>query len=268
MTTLCRVMQVSTSTYYNFLASSMPMRYYENNKLRTSIEIIHRRSRNTYGKRRVQAELRSEGKRHGLIRISRLMKESGLKAKAAKKYKATINSCHDLITYENKLDRKFSPTKPSTHFTSDITYIRTLNGWLFLAVVIDLYSRKVVGWSMANHMRAELVCNALQMAKIKGVKLSGSLHHSDRGVQYCSNAFQSLLSKNNMTPSMSRKGNCWDNAPTESFFHSLKVESVENKIYKNHEEAKQENFDYIEVFYNIQRLHWECLLNCVISGRL
>jgi len=200
-------MKVSASAYYAYLKHAPSKRECEDEELKANIIQFHQCSRKTYGKRRIQEDLRAEGKRHGLKRIAKLMKEAGLKAKATKKYKVTTISDHDLVKYENKLNRNFSPEKPGTHFTSDITYIRTLSGWLFLAVVIDLYSRKVVGWAMDNHMRAELVCNALLMAKTNGSDLNGAIHHSDRGVQYCSEAFQALFAKHNMTPSMSRKGN-------------------------------------------------------------
>lgn len=248
-------MKVSKSAYYASLNRLPSKRRHKDDELKVDIQLIHKQSRNTYGKRRLQAELRSNGQFHGLPRIARLMKESGIKAKAAKKHKVTTDSKHNLVVYTNELKRHFSPEKPRTHFVSDITYIRTLTGWLYLAVTLDLFSRKVVGWSMANHMRAELVCNALLMAKAKSPDMAGCIHHSDRGVQYCSDAFQTLLKSNGVIPSMSRKGNCWDNAVAESFFHSLKTECIENKIYANQEEAKHEIFDYIEVFYNKRRRH-------------
>lgn len=252
---LCKVMQVSPSAYYASLSQQLSKRQEGDARLRDDIAAIHKRSRKTYGKRRIQAKLRSQGKHHGLARIARLMADANLKAKATKKYKVTTLSEHDLVVYENVLNRDFNPEKPNTYFTSDITYIRTLSGWLFLAVIIDLFSRKVVGWAMNNHMRTELISNALLMAKQQGAILQGGIHHSDRGSQYCSDDFQALLKANEMTPSMSRRGNCWDNAPTESFFHSLKVESIEDRVFLNHEEAKREIFDYIEVFYNRERIH-------------
>ena len=252
---LCKVMRVSTSSYYASINRLPSKRQLENSRLKNDIVLIHKNSRNTYGKRRVQAQLCSTGKNHGLPRISKLMKEAGLQAKATKKYKVTTMSKHNLVVYSNKLNRNFSPEKPNTHYVADITYIRTLSGWLYLAVVIDLFSRKVVGWSMANDMRAELVCKALKMAKKNCINFAGGMHHSDRGSQYCSDIFQNLLKEYGMVPSMSRKGNCWDNAPMESFFHSLKVEYIGDIIFKNHEEARQVIFEYIEIFYNKQRLH-------------
>lgn len=248
-------MQVSTSAYYASLGQHLSKRHENDVRLKENVMAIHESSRKVYGKRRIQAKLRSQGKYHGLARIARLMADANLKAKATKKYKVTTLSKHDLVVYENVLNREFNPKKPNTCFSSDITYIRTLSGWLFLAVVIDLFSRKVVGWAMENHMRTELISNALLMAKKQGATLHGSIHHSDRGSQYCSDDFQALLKAHGMAPSMSRRGNCWDNAPTESFFHSLKVESIENKVFSNHEEAKREIFDYIEVFYNRERIH-------------
>lgn len=183
------------------------------------------------------------------------MKEEGLKCKTRRKFKATTHSNHGRPVAANLLDRNFSVRRPNQVYVGDITYIQTREGWLYLAVFIDLCSRSVVGWSMSNRMTAELVCDALQMAIRKRRPPAGLLVHSDRGSQYASDRFQTLLKANGFKCSMSRKGNCWDNAPSESFFRTLKAELVFHEDFKTQEQAKKAIFEYIEVFYNRVRLH-------------
>jgi transposase InsO family protein len=183
------------------------------------------------------------------------MKEFGIRSKIKKKHKATTNSKHKLPVAENILNRDFAPERPDKAWASDITYIATGEGWLYLAVVMDLYSRKIVGWSMADHMRSDLVVDALNSALSQRRPQAGALHHSDRGVQYASNVYQAGLKEAEMVCSMSAKGECYDNAVVESFFGSLKTELVYLTQFKTRDEARKEIFEYIEVFYNRQRLH-------------
>lgn len=255
VTLLCKVMEVSKSSYYASQCHSESPRAHENKKLSSQIVDIHRASRQTYGKRRIQKELHANGQFHGLARISTLMKKKGIVAKATKKFKITTDSSHSAPVYKNLINQHFYANQPATQLVADITYIPTHSGFLYLAVVIDIYSRKVIGWSMATHMKASLVCNALKMAKLKRGNLQGCIHHSDQGCQYASDEFQMLLKKYGMICSMSRKGNCWDNSVAESFFHSLKVECLDDLRFNSHEEAKLTVFDYIEVFYNQTRRH-------------
>jgi putative transposase len=187
--------------------------------------------------------------------MQRLRRQKNLRSKVKRKFKSTTDSKHNLPVAENLLDRDFSPKSANKAWAQDITYIRTAEGWLYLAVVIDLYSRKVVGWKMDDNMRKELVIGALEMA-VKSRKPGPELiAHSDRGSQYCSGLFQAKLKSHGMICSMSGKGDCWDNAVAESFFHTIKTELVYLEKYKTREEASQSIFEYIEVFYNRQRLH-------------
>lgn len=183
------------------------------------------------------------------------MREADLVCKTKQKFKATTNSKHDLPIAPNQLDRQFNVHQPNQVYVGDITYIHTQEGWLYLAVVIDLYSRQVVGWSMADHMRTKLVNDALLMAIWQRKPAKGLLWHSDRGSQYASDSHRALLKQHGIRQSMSRKGNCWDNAVSESFFHTLKTELIHHQTYQTRDEAKQAVFEYIEVFYNRERLH-------------
>ena len=183
------------------------------------------------------------------------MKLAGVEAKQKKKFKATTDSKHDLPVAPNLLERNFEVSEPDRVYCSDITYIWTTEGWLYLAVILDLFSRRVVGWSMSNRITKKLVIDALQMAAWRRRPEDGLIFHSDRGSQYCSNDFQKMLKKHGMTSSMSRKGDCWDNSVAESFFGTLKVERVFDSIYQTREEAKRDIVDYIEMFYNSKRRH-------------
>jgi transposase InsO family protein len=191
----------------------------------------------------------------GKNRVADIMRKKGLRAKGAKKFKATTNSNHKLPVAPNVLEQNFEATKPNQKWVTDITYISTDEGWLYLAVVLDLYSRMVVGWAMSERMTASLVCNALQMALWRRKRPCKVIVHSDRGVQYCSREYQALLLKHELICSMSKKGDCFDNAAMESWNGSLKVEAIHGERFRTRSEAKDHVFDYIDVYYNRQRLH-------------
>lgn len=254
---MCRALTVSTQGYHQWHVRSprREERRQKERELKDKVRMAHAKGRRTYGRVRVTRELRSDGISVGEKRVGRLMREEGLRAKAAKKFKATTNSKHSQPVAPNTLNRDFSATAPNQKWVGDITYIWTEEGWLYLAVVIDLFSRKAVGWSIQSRMTAELVCNALQMAIRRRGKAAGTLCHFDRGSQYASDLFQALLRQNGFTCSMSRKGNCWDNAVAESFFHSLKVEAIYGETFRTRDEARRAVFDWIECFYNTNRRH-------------
>lgn len=252
---MCRVLGVSRGGYYGWRRRPESRRQRWDRFLRLRIREIHRESRGTYGILRVRRELRGEGVHCSRKRVARLMREDGLKAKVRKKFKATTDSRHGMPVAENLLDRKFFPEGPNRVWASDITYIWTKEGWLYLAVVLDLYSRSVVGWSMGERIDRKLVLDALKMAVKRRKPPRDLVHHSDRGSQYASREFRDSLEEYGMVCSMSRKGNCWDNAPVESFFGTLKQELVHHQKYRNRWQARQSLFEYIERFYNRRRLH-------------
>lgn len=252
---LCEVLNVSRSGYYAWLKRKPSKRDQHNEALSADIVRIFDDSRKTYGVPRIQKALESEGKKHGKVRISRIMKKEALKPKAAKRFKATTDSNHNKAVAPNILAQQFNPNGPNVAWAADITYIPTGEGWLYLATVIDLYSRAIIGWSMSNRMKSELVENALDMAVKRRSPKPGVVHHSDRGSQYCGGPYQAKLEEHGFVCSMSAAGNCYDNAAMESFYHTLKVELIHDVKYKTREEAKQAIFDYVEVFYNRQRLH-------------
>lgn len=216
---------------------------------------IHAEFKAAYGSRRMHAELRARGHRIGLRRVETLMREHGIRARHKRRYKATTDSRHSLPVVGNLLDRRFAPPAPNKVWTGDITYIATGEGWLYLAVVLDLFNREVIGWSIKPRMSAEIVTDALTMAWFRRRPDAGVVFHSDRGSQYASQAMRARLEEYGMTQSMSRKGNCWDNAPTESFFNSLKNERVHGVRYESRTQAQADLFDYIEAFYNRRRRH-------------
>lgn len=252
---LCDVMEVSRSGYYAFVTRPESKREAEDRRLQIKVKRAFQNSRNTYGYRRITNELKEQQESCGKQRVISLMRKLDLRAKARRKFKATTNSCHDKPIYENQLNRQFNPVKINQAWVSDITYVSTREGWLYLAVIMDLYSRKIIGWSMDKRMTDELVVNALKMALFKRKIASGLLLHSDRGSQYASHTYQRLLKNHSINCSMSRKGNCYDNAPMESFFHTLKVECIYSQLFATRNEAKLAIFDYIEIFYNRQRKH-------------
>jgi transposase InsO family protein len=246
---------VSKSAYYLWKKRGITKREEEEYKLMRKIEDIHKSSRGTYGSPRILAELKGLGIPCSKSRLERLMKKNGIRAKTRKKFRVTTDSKHKLPVAANILDRNFSPQATNMAWAGDITYIETKEGWLFLAVIIDLFSRRVVGWSMGDRITRELTLNALRMAirlRNPGV---GLVHHTDRGSQYASYDYQNMLKAHKMICSMSRKGNCWDNAVVESFFHSLKTEMIYWERFETREEAKRKVFEWIEVFYNRKRRH-------------
>lgn len=252
---MCAVFSVSRSGYYAWLRRPVCKHKQTDAELLEKIRIIHRNSDKTYGSPRVHRDLKEQGDNHSEKRIARLMREDGLKAKTKQRFKATTNSKHNLPVAPNLLNRDFHPEKPNEVYAGDITYVWTTEGWLYLAVVIDLFSRSVVGWAMDKSMTRQLVINALIMAVQRRQPPSGLIFHSDRGSQYASDDFQALLAQYHMRCSMSRKGNCWDNAPVESFFGTLKRELIFHRKYSTRFHARQSIFDYIERFYNRRRLH-------------
>ena len=252
---LCKILQVSRSGFYSWSSRDKSNRERDRERLIPKVKAIHRQVRGSYGARRISEELTVAGEPCGRAKASTLMKLARVTAKQKKRFKATTDSKHNLPVAPNLLKRNFTTSRPDSVYCSDITYIWTTEGWLYLAVVIDLFSRKVVGWSLNKRMTKKLVINALQMAIWRRRPLPGLIFHSDRGSQYCSKDFQLLLSKNQMKSSMSRKGDCWDNSVAESFFGSLKTERVFGSAYLTREEAKQDVIDYIEMFYNSKRRH-------------
>jgi putative transposase len=252
---MCRVLKASRSGYNAWRTRSVPQRLIRQQELLKRIKEIFKASRGTYGSPRILRELRSEGIVVNHKTVEELMKKNGIRAKQKKKFKATTNSKHNLPVAENLLDRDFTETKPNQTWVGDITYIWTEEGWLYLATWIDLCSRKIVGWSMAPRMTADLVIDAFRMGLFRQKLQAPKVVHSDRGSQYASEAFRKELKKHGCDQSMSRKGNCWDNAVAESFFGTLKNELVYHEKYKTREQARLSIFDYIELFYNKRRLH-------------
>ena len=252
---MCRVLGVSRGGFYLWLKRPESRRSVENGRLVEAIRAIHRESRGVYGSPRVHARLRAQSGRYGRNRIARLMREMQIQGKRRRKFRVTTDSDHTLPISGNILDRKFTLGTPNKAWLADITYIATKEGWLYLAAVMDLYSRKIVGWAMGSRISRHLVEGALWMAICNRGPKPGLLHHSDRGCQYASHDYRKLLEKRGIVCSMSRKGNCWDNAVMESFFGTLKTELVYHREYETREEARSDIFDYIEVFYNRHRLH-------------
>lgn len=227
----------------------------ENEEILMEIKESHKNSHRVYGSPRITEDLQAKGTKCSKNRVARLMKVHGIIAKAKKKFKATTNSKHNLPVTENLLNQDFVAEKPNTVWVSDITYIWTLEGWLYLAVILDLYSRQVVGWAMSDRLTANFVIKALHQAIGRRNPVRGCILHSDRGIQYASTDFRDVLNSYGFIRSMSRKGNCYDNAVAESFFHTLKTEHVYDYRYETRAEAIQSIFEYIEIFYNRQRRH-------------
>jgi transposase InsO family protein len=246
-------MVVSRSAYYDWLANQENIEQ-EEYALDTALKELFKASKNTYGSRRLAKELSKSIGPIGRYKISRLMKELGLQARYPKRFRTTTDSNHHLQVAPNILDRNFNVEAPNKVWTTDITYVWTLQGWIYVAVVMDLYSRQIVGWSIDDHMQASLCVRALQMAYWRKKPPPGLLHHSDRGVQYASYEYRDQLKKMNMEQSMSRKGNCWDNAPTERFFRSMKYESLNYERFATKAMAKSSILDYF-AFYNGRRIN-------------
>jgi transposase InsO family protein len=253
---MCEVLEVSRSGYYAWCSRPPSLRSQENQKLSQQIEEIHQASDQTYGSPRIQLSLKAKGFQIGRQRVIRLMNELGINAQFKRQYVTTTDSNHDLPIAENVLNRNFTTTEPDKAWVADITYIPTEQGWLYLAVIIDLFSRRVIGWSMDDHMRTDLVLTALDAAlKQRIPSQSGLVFHSDRGSQYASHDYRNALKAARITCSMSRKGNCWDNAVAESFFGTLKTEFVHRHQFPDHITARTKIAQWIEAFYNRQRIH-------------
>lgn len=252
---LCQVLDVSSSAFYAWAKNTAGKRQQENKVLSMTIHKHFSDSRKTYGVPRIQYALRKEGKCHGKARISRIMKQEGLIPKAAKRFKVTTNSQHSKVLAKNILERQFSPGNANKAWVSDITYIHTSEGWVYLATVLDLYNRQIVGWSMGCRLVTSLIEDALTMAVKRYKPCRGIIHHSDRGSQYCSDSYQQTLKSHGFICSMSGSGNCYDNAVMESFYHTLKTELLWGEPLRTRENTKLLIFDYIEVFYNRQRIH-------------
>ena len=221
----------------------------------SQVRHIHKETRGTYGSRRMSEALKAAGYAVGRFRARSLMKKAGLEVKRPKRFKKTTDSRHKLPVAPNRLNQQFRVDQPNKIWCGDITYLWTLEGWLYLAVIIDLYSRKVVGWALDRQLKTSLVLEALRMAYWRQKPAPGLIYHSDRGSQYAAGDYQRQLEIFHMIPSMSRKGDCYDNAVAESFFHTLKTEEVGDQLYLTREEARQAVIDYIEMFYNSRRLH-------------
>ena len=251
---MCRVLVVSRSGYYEWRNRPESARASANEELLAKIKKVHKDSRKTYGVDRIYGQLIADGETCGRNRVARLMRNEGIRSKRIKKYKATTDSKHNHPVAENLLDRDFSVERPDQVWLSDITYVPTDEGWLYVAAVKDLFHKQIVGWSMGERITKELAISALDMAESRRQPPRGLIHHSDRGSQYASGDYQQKLSDYGMLCSMSKKGDPWDNAPMESFFGTLKTELVHHRKYKTRAEAKAEIFEYIEVFYNRKRL--------------
>ena len=252
---LCRLLQVSKSGYYAWCKREPSRRQLEDARLGTLIVAAHREGRGAYGSPRVLRELRAKGERTSRKRIARLMSDRGLVGQPQKRWRHPSSEPTTAPCLPNVLERGFTVAAPNRVWASDITYVRTWEGWLYLAVVIDLFSRRVVGWSMQSHMRTDLVLDALAMAVGQRLPGPGLLQHSDRGSQYTSDDYQRALRDHGIQCSMSGKGNCWDNAVVESFFGTLKRELLHRRTWPSRREAAAAIHEYIEVFYNRRRLH-------------
>ncbi len=246
---------VSRSGYYRFAREIVSKRVKENEILLEKIKKAHVKSRQTYGSPRIQAEIKSQGDYYSRKRIARLMQQEGIQAKMKKRFKKTTKVNPKAKVAPNLLNQNFAADKPNQRWVADITYIATAQGWLYVAAVLDLFSRRIVGLAMSERMTSELVINALKQALTHRNPEQGLMHHSDKGCQYTSKNFQDLLKENKITVSMSGTGNCYDNAAMESFFHTLKTEHVHFEHYRTREQAKLSIFEFVEVFYNRQRLH-------------
>jgi transposase InsO family protein len=254
---MCRVLKVTRSGFYAWLKREPSARQLRREKLLTRIRVAHAENRELYGSPRVHRALLIEGEIVSRNTVAKLMRAAKIRARTRRRYvPRTTDSRHEKPIADNVLDRDFAAESPDRKWVADITYVPTGEGWLYLAAVLDCFSRKIVGWSMADHMETDLVAGALTMAlqhrRPDGGKL---LHHSDRGVQYASDDYQHLLTRHGITCSMSGRGDCYDNAMMESFWATLKTELIHHQKYATREQARQSIFEYVEVFYNRQRLH-------------
>jgi transposase InsO family protein len=252
---LCDALDVSPAGYYAWRDRPASDRQQRHDALLVAIRAIHAEFKARYGSPRIHAELAARGQGCCVNTVAKLMRNHGIQARTARKLRCTTDSTHNLPVAENLLDRQFDPDSANEAWVADITYIPTREGWLYLAAVEDLYSRRVVGWSIAEHLESRLVVDALALAVERRLPGEGLLAHSDRGSQYASDHYQSLLARHGITCSMSRRADCWDNAPMESFFASLKKELVHDADFVTWAEARAAIVEYIEVFYNTRRRH-------------
>lgn len=252
---LCRALEVSPSGYYAWLRRSESRRCRDDRRLTTEIRAVHRASRFTYGSPRIHAELRDRGIACGRHRVARLMRQAGLEGVHRRPFQVTTQSEHLFPLAPNRLDRCFGVPEPDAVWAGDITYLATHEGWLYLAVLLDLCSRRVVGWALSRQLRRGLPIEALEMALARRRPPRGLLHHSDRGGQYASTDYQRILAQHGIDVSMSRRGDCFDNAPVESFFATLKTELAARSTWRTRAQAQREIFEFIELFYNATRRH-------------
>ena len=252
---MCSVLGVSVSGYYAWRQRPVSRREEANQALVQRIRRLHHRSHQTYGSPRIWAELRAEGEQCSRNRVARLMRLYHIGARRPRRYTVTTQSQHQYPVAPNVLGRDFSASAPNQKWVADITYVPTQEGWLYLATLMDLFSRKIIGWAMDQSLATDLTCQALRMALAGRQPRAGLLHHSDRGSQYASQAYQSLLQARGIQVSMSRSGNCYDNAAMESLFGTIKTELIHGQNYRTRQEAKTALFAYIETFYNRRRRH-------------
>jgi transposase InsO family protein len=252
---MCRVLKVSRSGYYRWLKRKPSRRKLDNQRLDAEIREIYDGSKGRYGSPKITQEFRDRGRRVGKNRVAKRMRKAGLRSKIRRKYRVTTDSKHQFTVSPNVLERNFTAQAPDKVWVSDITYLATRSGWLYLTVIIDLFSRMVVGWALSSSLSHEMVVVALKRAIRRRRPAKGLMFHSDRGVQYACNDFRKVLNKHEFIQSMSRKGDCWDNAVAESFFGIMKTELVYHQRYEGHQDTLHSIFEYIEVFYNRQRRH-------------
>jgi putative transposase len=252
---MCKVLQVSTQGFYAWFKREPSQRQVANQALAVTIRELHVRSRRRYGSPRVHRGLQARGQRVGRNRVARLMREQGLRARPKRRFRRTTDSNHQLPVAPNLLGRNFTADAPNKVWVSDLTYVWTLEGWLYVAAILDLFSRRVVGWAVSDSLERQIALDALSMALQSRNPAPGLVHHSDRGSQYASADYQHVLKDWGMVGSMSRKGDCWDNAVAESFFATLKLELVYDSVFATRAQATSAIFEYIEIFYNRDRFH-------------
>ena len=253
---MCKVLKISQSSYFRWKKCPFSVRFHKKEELKQRILTIYFDSKQRYGSPRITAELNNLGFKISRITVSKYMRELGIRSKLSKKFKIITDSKHNYLVVENILDRDFESTKPAQKWVSDITYIRTIEGFLYLTIVLDLYDRKVIGWSLYDEMSTEKTSLSAWKVALANRKIEkGLIFHSDRGVQYANNKFANMLESHHVIRSMSRKGNCWDNAVAESFFKTLKTELIYGNKLINKQQMELEIFQYIEIFYNKKRRH-------------